>query len=309
MSNTSSSRLLKAAFVGGASYLALVGAAYWPDRRRPLDPHLLSNADDRFVTVGGQRLRYQVEGSGPPVVLIHGFAGSIYTWRKLVPLLAVDHTVYTIDLLGFGLSDKPANADYSLESYGRQIVAALAGLKLSNVTLIGHSMGGVVAAYASLNDVEGRIGRLALIGANFYRRNRPSIPPFFPLPRLLARRFYSPDGRANSLRRCYANPAALTDEVLAAYLAPTRIPGAVQALTAFFATPGPDTYAGLPARLRRPTMVIWGAQDKLWPLVDAHKLQADISGAELEIIYSAGHMVQEEQPKELAKMLRGFIAR
>lgn len=287
-------------------YAALVLYAYWPRRRQGTPVAALLGDEDRFVAVEGHRLRYRQAGDGPPVVLIHGFAGSAYTWRHLMPLLAKGHSVYAIDLLGFGLSEKPARADHSLAGHGRRVVAALRALGLRDVTLVGHSMGGVVAAYAALDDPEGRIARLALLDANFYRRNGPPIPVFFPLPRLLALRFYRPEGRLASLRRCYHDPRHLTPEAAAAYLAPTTTLGAVESLTAFLAAPGPSTYAHLPPRLRLPTRILWGAHDQLWPLDDMDRLAHAIPGARAVSIPGAGHMLQEEQPDRVAEELRRF---
>lgn len=299
-------RIPRIPLIAAAAYAGLVAGAYWP-RSRPTTPvAALLGDDDRFVMVERDRLRYRHLGDGPPVVLIHGFAGSAYTWRSLAPLLAADHSVYAIDLLGFGLSDKPARADHSLDGHGRRVAAAIAALGLREATLVGHSMGGVVAAYAAGHDAEGRIARLALLDANFYQRNGPPIPLPFPLPRLIAQRFYDPAGRLASLRRCYHDQRHLSEEVIANYLAPTTTMGAIEALTAFLATPGPATYAQLPPQIRRPTLILWGAQDQLWPLDDATRLQHAIPGARAAIIPQAGHMLQEEQPAAVARALVAF---
>lgn len=261
-----------------------------------------------FVELEGHRLHYVARGQGRPVVLVHGFAGSAEAWAAAAADLAADHAVYAIDLLGFGESAKPARADHSLAGHGRRVAAFCAALGLTGVTLAGHSMGGVVAAQAALADAEGRLARLALLDANFYRRNGPPIPLFPPLPRLLAARFYAPAARAASLRRCFADPSLVTPELLERYLAPTRAPGARAALAAFLATPGPATYAELPARLRLPTLILWGERDALWPLADAQRLCREVPGSALEVIPGAGHMLQEERPAAVAASLRAFIA-
>jgi pimeloyl-ACP methyl ester carboxylesterase len=289
-------------------YGALAVAAYLPRRRDATPAAALLGPDDRRVYVDGHALRVRALGAGPPVVLVHGFAGSAAAWDGVAEGLAARHAVYAVDLLGFGLSAKPSRADYSLAGHGRRVAALLAALDLRDVTLAGHSMGGVVAAHAALADAEGRVARLAMLDANFYRRNGPPVPLLFPLPRLLARRFYTPAARAASLRRCFADPARLTPELLERYLAPTRTEGALEALTAFLATPGPATYAALPPRLRLPSLVIWGEADALWPLADARRLHAEVSGSALHIVPGAGHMVQEERPDAVAALLAAFAA-
>ena len=261
---------------------------------------------ERFVTVEGHRLRYLERGAGPPVILVHGFAGMAEAWDGVAEDLARDHAVYALDLLGFGGSDKPARADHSLAGHGRRVAAVAAALGLQGVTLAGHSMGGVVTAFAALADGGARVGRLAMLSANFYRRNGPPIPMFPPLPRLMAARFYDPAARAASLRRCFADPALVTPALIERYLAPTRAPGARASLAGFLATPGPATYAALPAQLRLPALVLWGEADALWPLSDARRLHAEVAGSALQIVGGAGHMVQEERPAEVAEQLRAF---
>ena len=300
--------LVRASGVALAGYLGLIAYAYRPRREPVVAVADLLGAKDRFVEVGGQRLRYQQHGQGKPLVFIHGFAGSLDTWRDLVPLMAGDYALYTLDLLGFGLSDKPSHADYSLTKHGQRIVDFIKALDLHDVTLVGHSMGGVVAAFAALHDAPPqRIRRLALLDPNFYRRNGPPIPVFFPLPRLLAQRFYDREGRRASLTRCYADPNRLDDALLDRYLAPTKTPGAIEALAAFLETPGPATYAHVPAHIRLPTLIVWGLQDHLWLLSDGERLQREIAGSQFVTINNAGHMVQEDQPALLAAALRHFI--
>jgi pimeloyl-ACP methyl ester carboxylesterase len=263
-------------------------------------------AASRSLAVEGHALHYLAWGAGPPVVLVHGFAGSGEAWAGVAAELARDHAVYALDLLGFGRSAKPVRADHSLAGHGRRVAAFAAALGLRGATLAGHSMGGVVAAYAALADAGGAFGRLALLDANFYRRNGPPIPMLPPLPRLLAARFYAPAARAASLRRCFADPALVTPELLERYLAPTRLPGAREALAAFLATPGPATYAALPPRLRLPTLILWGERDALWPLADAERLRREVPGGALRVIPGAGHMLQEERPAAVAGALRSF---
>jgi pimeloyl-ACP methyl ester carboxylesterase len=274
--------------------------------RFPIPVTELLTPHSRFVSVAGLQLHYELRGAGPPIVLLHGFAGGAHAWAEVAAELARDYSVYALDLAGFGLSDKPAMADYSLAGHGRRVVGLIEALDLRDVTLVGHSMGGVVAAYAVLAEQGGRIARLALLDANFYRRNGPPIPMLPLLPQLLAARFYHPAARAASLRRCFADPGLLTPERLARYLAPTRTPGAQAALAAFLATPGPATYAELPPQLRLPALVLWGEADALWPLADAERLCNELANARLEVIPAAGHMLPEERPTVVAAHLRAF---
>ncbi len=164
----------------------------------------LAGDDSRFVSVDGRSLHYTQHGRGAPIILIHGFAGSTYTWRALIPLLAPTHTVYAVDLLGFGLSDKPADGDYSMAGQGRLIIGFIEALGLQQPVLAGHSMGVLVAAFAALSS-PARIGSLVLIGPSFYHGRPPPSAArlFFPFALVVAKLFYMKDMRRKSLQRCY----------------------------------------------------------------------------------------------------------
>ncbi|HEX9244803.1 MAG TPA: alpha/beta fold hydrolase, partial [bacterium] len=96
--------------------------------------------------IDGTRIRYIDAGAGPAVVLIHGFAASMYAWRHTIPpLVAAGYRVVAFDDRGFGFSDRPATG-YANADYVRLVVALLDTLRIPDAVLIGHSMGGEIAA-------------------------------------------------------------------------------------------------------------------------------------------------------------------
>ncbi|NEE44307.1 alpha/beta fold hydrolase, partial [Streptomyces sp. SID8455] len=111
------------------------------------------------VQAGGVRLAYRVWGepSAPPVVLLHGRAGSSLTWTRIAEELAAEHRVYAPDFRGHGLSDWPGR--YSFELFRDDLHAFLEARNLAGATVVGHSMGGV-AAYLLAQRDPGLIGRL-----------------------------------------------------------------------------------------------------------------------------------------------------
>ena len=164
-------------------YLGLVIVALLPQETIPIST--LSGPQDKFVMVNGQTIHYLKQGNGKPLILVHGFAGSTYTWRKLTPLLADRYTVYALDLLGFGLSDKPPDGNYALESQGRLVIGFLEALHIPHAAIAGHSMGGVVVGYAAL-DAPSKVDELILVSSGFYVRGVPGFLRylFFPLDRI-----------------------------------------------------------------------------------------------------------------------------
>ena len=125
---------------------ALVGALAVYDRP-PVAPGTwlaAAGLEARHETVDGHRLRYVRAGSGPAVVLVHGFASSLYTWKDVIPALAAGHDVVALDLPGFGQSDQPA--DLSFEDFPRAVLGLMDRLGIGKAALVGNSMGGATAA-------------------------------------------------------------------------------------------------------------------------------------------------------------------
>jgi pimeloyl-ACP methyl ester carboxylesterase len=297
---------LELIFVGVAALVALpVAYALMP--RRSVPARQLAGDDGRFVPVKGREIHYTRHGQGGPIVLIHGFAGSTYTWRELIPLLARDYTVYAVDLLGFGLSDKPGDGDYSLPDQGKLIADFIAALKLRKPTLVGHSMGGVVAALAAVQSPES-VGRLVLIDAGFYHGGPPELLKhlFFPFDVAAAKWFYTKGVRGKSLRRSYYNQSLITDDLVDNYLKPAGTPGAVAAVAGMNKYGG-VRYEDLCVGIRIPTLLVWGREDTIVPLADAERIREEIAGSVLTVIDEAGHMVHEERPREVAAAIRAFM--
>ena len=117
-----------------------------------------------YVTVDGTRIRYVEQGTGPSVVLLHGLGASIYTWREVIgPVAAAGFHVVAFDNRGFGSSDKPKSG-YTAAAYANLTVDLLDSLHLSDVVLVGHSMGGEIAALATLRAPQ-KVRGLVLIDA------------------------------------------------------------------------------------------------------------------------------------------------
>jgi 3-oxoadipate enol-lactonase len=127
----------------------------------------------RYVTVGGIRLAYTVSGnkSAPPVMLLHALGGRAASWAPVIDSLADRFCMYAVDLRGHGASDRPG--DYAFRLMRDDIIGMLDSLGLARVTLLGHSMGGVVAFLVAMEQPD-RVERLIVEDASPpYRRDRP----------------------------------------------------------------------------------------------------------------------------------------
>jgi pimeloyl-ACP methyl ester carboxylesterase len=266
----------------------------------------------RYEVVEGLRVRYLRAGGGPAVVLLHGFASSIYTWKDVLPVLREGHDVVALDLPGFGGSDQPA--DLSFESYPRVVRALLDHLGIARADLVGNSMGGALAVVLAAT-APSRVGRLVLIdaaGFNLAERQRPfllRLAGFGPMAALLdhlpVRRLMV---RA-ALRQVFHDPALVTRERVEEYAAPMLRPGAPAAIRSLLATLRlhPGAVAELVPRVQAPTLIVWGGHDAWIPPRDADRFARAISGSRTVMLEDCGHLPQEERPAEVARLLVEFL--
>ncbi len=169
----------------------------------------------RFARIGDARIRYLDVGAGTPVIFIHGLGASMYAWRKnLAPVMAAGYRVVALDLLGFGSSDKPARG-YTNAAYAQLVVALMDSLHLPDAVLVGHSMGGEIAAEVAIS-FPTRVRGLVLIGAAGLGTREPLLfrvarwPVVGPL--VLAFRGRGLVGRL--LRSTYADPRSEADRLI-----------------------------------------------------------------------------------------------
>ncbi len=287
-------------------YIGLVIWAYMPMETVPAKE--LAGPNDKFVNVRGLEVRYVTEGEGEPIVLVHGMGCSVYSWRLLIPLLSDEYKVYAFDLPGFGLSDKPSDYDYSLESQGEFVIDFLDAVGLDKTILLGHSMGGVIVGYAAAKHPE-RVSKLVLNNPGYYSGGAPEFLKylFFPLDRISSRMFFNRDFEREMLKIMYYDDSLATDETVDAYLVAGKTPGAVDALTSMGRSEGVKQYTGITDRITMPAFIVWGKNDANIHFEDSERLHSEIKGSEIFYIDNCGHMVPEEKPEIMASAIKQFL--
>ena len=262
----------------------------------------------RHITVDGTALRYIDEGRGPPVVFLHGLGASMYAWRKnLAPVAAAGYRVIAFDNRGFGFSDKPATG-YDNASYARLTMALLDSLHLPDAVLIGHSMGGAIAAEVAIAHPE-RVRGLVLIGSAGLGAREP---PLFRVGRwpLVGPLLFAFRGRGLTerlLKATYADPRKVSDADVDQYYAPVAEPEYGRSLRAVLREFRFDGLAGRLDHIAAPTLVLWGEADRLIPITLGRALAAGIPRAAFLSVPRAGHAVQEEAPDEVNRLLNRFL--
>ncbi|MFD0987752.1 alpha/beta fold hydrolase [Methyloligella solikamskensis] len=262
------------------------------------------------------RLYYSDTGTGSPVLLIHGFGSSTYTWQHIMPGLARKHRVIAVDMKGFGQSDKPYDERYSAMDQAELLAELMEREDLRDVTLVGHSFGGGVALALALQAdgrLKGRISKLVLIDTIAYPQK---IPVFFKLlgvpglSHLSVRMVPASMQVSVALKLAYYDESKITDETLEAYTAPLRTAAGKYAVihsARQIVPPDLDEIAARYNTIQLPTLIMWCDHDKIVPMDIGLKLRRNMPNSDFQLVKSCGHIPQEEQPEQTLQILDDFL--
>jgi pimeloyl-ACP methyl ester carboxylesterase len=262
------------------------------------------------------KLFYKEEGKGAPLLLIHGFGASTYTWRFVAPELARTHRVIAVDLKGFGQSDKPFDERYSVFDQAELLAQLIVEKDLRDLTLVGHSFGGGIALLLALEAnqrLEGRIARLVLLDSIAYPQN---IPVFFrmldmPLVSQLGVRMVPPSVQTRvALKIAYLDDSKIDPDEVEIYAAPLKTAAGKHAIIHSARQIMPKDLAEISQRygtIEMPTLILWCDHDRIVPLEVGLKLRRSLRNSTLRLIEDCGHMPQEEQPASTLALIKGFI--
>jgi pimeloyl-ACP methyl ester carboxylesterase len=274
----------------------------------------------RFCTIHGYRRAFVCFGKGPALLLIHGIGDSSDTWQPVLDELGRHHTVVAPDLLGHGRSEKP-RADYSVAAYANGMRDLLSVLEIDRATVIGHSLGGGVAAQFAYQFPE-RCERLVLVDSGGIGR---SVSPFLRLAAVpgieaLMPLFGLPPVRVASrltagiMRHLSTALGRDAEELLAVFDA---LPDTA-ARTAILRTlrSGVDWRGQVITMLDRaylaegmPTLLVWGRHDAVIPLAHGRLAHAAMPGSQLEIFDDAGHFPHHSDPARFVQIVSDFMER
>lgn len=234
-----------------------------------------------MADLGSARVFYEVAGSGPPLALIHGLSGSARWWAKNISALGAHFQLYIVDLIGFGRG----RGQRFLLSQSAQILREwLLHLQLERVDLVGHSMGGYIAADIAIHYPE-QVSRLILVDALITGLGRSVFGQGVGLLRAI--RFMAPDFL----------PVLIKDTLRAGPLTMTQ---AVRQIQTANLTPSL-------ARLKTPTLILWGENDRVMPGRLGRRLAELIPGAKYTIIAGAGHNPMWDRPEAFNSAVLKFL--
>lgn len=268
---------------------------------------------DHFIEINGLNYHYRdIPGKKETIVMLHGFASSTYTWESIDTRLAnLGHRVLSLDMKGFGWSDKPVNADYSPETLVEEVRAWMEALKLKEVTFVGNSLGGGIACLLAFS-YPNLVKRLVLIDAGGQRMKLPNIIRLFhaPMAHPFGRLIYGRWIVRLILREVFYHKDWVDDDRVEEYFKRLSTFNAIGSQIAFARTINFDLYEIYMQRLseiKQNCLIIWGKNDSWIPVEHGYKFKEKLPNASLAVIPECGHVPQEEKPEIVYNLIRNFI--
>lgn len=277
----------------------------------------MTRPTDQFTDVQTHSTRYWCVGSqGSPLVLIHGIGCSVLEWEHCIQALAHEHRVYALDLLGCGLSAKPADAPYDVRGLAEFVLAFMDRMEIASAGLIGNSLGARVALECAALAPQ-RVSALVLSAPagiapstllEFRLSSLPLLGPLLTWPHAL--------GTAMLWKKAFVNKANVTRTLVREKLALARLPGAgaafLKTLRGLLNVSGfrNNITEGTQARLqqiRTPALFVWGRQDRFVPISHLALAQQLMPSAQTAVIENCGHVPMIENPAAFNHLARGFL--
>jgi pimeloyl-ACP methyl ester carboxylesterase len=310
-------RFLKWAF--GLLLVAIIGLiiAYWtPDTDKLAMRAKYGSPASQYINIGDAfvvHVRDEGPRDAPVIVLLHGSNAFLQTWDAWAAALTPTYRVIRLDLPGHGLTGEYRERRYNRDAYVDVVDRVTRKLRVSRFVLGGNSMGGGVA-WAYAHKYPYKLTGLVLVDATGQPEPQGSSPPLgFRLARIPVIRelmaYITPRSLiADGLRSSVADPSKVSDAAIDRYWELLRYPGNRTATIDRFAA-GRDATIDAPLPQPIPTLILWGADDKLIPVSSAAWFKSKVPGAEVVIYPKVGHLMMEEIPDKSVADLKGWLAK
>lgn len=290
------------------------GSAFWL-LAACSDPLTLEDIDQKYMNSASLRMRlmgmnvhYRDEGSGPAVVMIHGTGSSLHTWDAWVAEMAGSFRFIRVDLPGCGLTGPRSDRAYEIQDDVAFMKAFLSRLNLRHAHWVGSSLGGRIAWDYALQYPE-QVKTLTLIDALGY----PQVewPPAiqlaqYPVIDTIMANFLPRAVFKASLRDLYHKNFFISNELVDRYYELALREGNLQAFTDRVKATLDQDSSRMP-EIKRPTLIMWGEEDRYFPVASAHRFHKDIEGSALVVFPGVGHLPMEEAPLASANAFLDFV--
>lgn len=239
----------------------------------------------------------------PPILLIHGFASSTYTFRRIIPLLQEKFSIIAVDLPGFGKSEKSASFIYSFQNYAKLMFECIHKFGFSSTYIAAHSMGGQIALNMALI-APVKINKLILLCSSGYLKRSKKLlicSSYLPFFEKFVHYYIRRKDVKDHLKNVFFDHALINDELIQEFARPLAEKGFYQALIRLLRHREGDLLPHQLKCIKVPTLLIWGEEDKVVPVEVGHRLVRDLPDARLITYEKTGHLITEERPELVFK--------
>jgi len=259
---------------------------------------------ERWANLNGLKIRYLESGKGNDrhILFIHGLGSSADRWLGIPDALSENFHTIALDLPGFGKSDKP-EMDYTIENFRKTIEDFINTIINGKTSIVGHSLGGYIAAEIAIQNSQ--VESLVLIDSSgMLKKPTPLLEEY-----LKVAMNPTEDNVRKVFEQMVADPARIPSKLVEDFISRINSPNAKYAFKSTLQNSA-NTQIGL-ERLKLieniPTLIVWGAEDKVIPPEHSRLFKEAISNSQIKIIQDAGHAPFAEKPDQVCKILNNFL--
>jgi len=257
------------------------------------------------LNIEGVTLHYEEKGSGKPLVMVHGFGGSTFSFRYQLEEFSHDYRCIAVDLKGFGYSERVKGGDYSLSEQARLVLRALDLLGVDRFVLMGHSMGGDVSMRVAAMAPD-RVEKLILVATA--TGQKLWVMPRLPFLRPILNFFIRASAPRYAKRLFYDSNLVDHKAIIEGYRQTARIKGSRNTVWEMWNGVRADKLIDY-KRIRMPTLILWAEKERILPLPSMALwwLRRKLRHAEVVKIPRTGHLLLEERPEAANAAIRRFL--
>lgn len=265
----------------------------------------------RYVCLNNNDIFIAEKGKGENMILINGIAASSFTWRKIFYKLSEVFHVIAMDFKGTGFSDKP-ESKYSISMYTDQLLKLMIIMNLEKAILVGNSLGGEVALDFTVKYPD-MVSSLILIDSAGYQENKEITSELvkagrYKITEIILKLLTTRAFTKGIIKWAVKNHSIIDNNMVEGYYRPLKDTGGTEAFVSLVRNLSYTDFDFTKIKkIKKPSLIIWGKQDKWIPVSDAYKFQKAIKDSKIVILENCGHAPQEEKPEEVLRHIKAFL--